>query len=160
MNSMPVEGERDDWHALFVRTDYSDDAAWAEVLAASAEPWMDDDDVDTPSVVHVVEGPAWDGVDAAYVLSQIADDTLSAVFIADKAAMVADHHAVLAVSTATRADFETDEEYRYEVENERPFRITPSQAMNLHTQLTLANMDFEEFCSAAAQDPEGVFRGF
>ena len=40
----------------------------------------------------------------------------------------------------------------------RTFRAPPSQIQSIENNLSLPNMDFEEF--AEATDEEGVFRGF
>ena len=41
---------------------------------------------------------------------------------------------------------------------ERTIRVIPSELWSVENNLSLANMDFEEF--AAAAGTEGVFRGF
>jgi len=43
-------------------------------------------------------------------------------------------------------------------ERGRAFRVIPSEIEGVENNLSLANMDFEEFANAA--DPDGVFRGF
>ena len=40
----------------------------------------------------------------------------------------------------------------------RTFRVIPSQMWGVENNLSLANMDFEEFADAV--DKDGVFRGF
>jgi hypothetical protein len=40
----------------------------------------------------------------------------------------------------------------------RTFRVVPSEAWGVENNLSLANMDFEEFADAV--DEHGVFRGF
>ncbi|WP_435828452.1 DUF6924 domain-containing protein, partial [Nocardia testacea] len=40
----------------------------------------------------------------------------------------------------------------------RTVRILPSQMWGIENNLSIANMDFQDFADAA--DPDGVFRGF
>jgi len=82
------------------------------------------------------------------------------VFVADSTTMRTAHHALLAVTTMTREDFDDDEDYEAVVEIGREFRTVPSGVHSIHVNLELANMDFEEFLSSAHEDSERVFRDF
>ena len=158
MTSFPTIIGRDEWDALVIRTDYSDDEAWQAVTAALAEPW---DDGAAESCVHIVDDPTWAGASADEVLDVVvADELLGVVFLADRATMLADHNGLLAVTTLTPEDFEDDVDYEEHTRFGREFRIIPREVSNLHANLNLANMDFSEFSSCAGDDPEGVFRGF
>ncbi|ALO05721.1 hypothetical protein AQF52_0119 [Streptomyces venezuelae] len=42
----------------------------------------------------------------------------------------------------------------------REFRTTPAGLHDIHANLSIANMDFEEYAAAAHEDPEKVFRSF
>jgi hypothetical protein len=46
----------------------------------------------------------------------------------------------------------------YLLESQQPFRVIPSKLWSVENNLSLANMDYEEF--ADALDAEGIFRGF
>ncbi|MER7540704.1 hypothetical protein ABTX77_38935 [Streptomyces sp. NPDC097704] len=41
MRAMPAITGRDEFDALIVRTDYTDDRAWRDVVAALMKPWGD-----------------------------------------------------------------------------------------------------------------------
>lgn len=153
--------ERDEFSAVIMRTDFTDEAAWREVMA-ELETSADDDPADS---YDVVDAPELDGADTDTILAAIAAreelwDQLSVVFIADSTTMHAGHHALLAVTTMTREDIDDDEAYEAMVEFGREFRTVPSGVHEIQANLELANMDFEEFSSSAREDPEGVFRSF
>jgi hypothetical protein len=42
--------------------------------------------------------------------------------------------------------------------SQQPFRVVPSKLWSVENNLSLANMDYEEFVEAV--DAEGIFRGF
>ncbi len=42
----------------------------------------------------------------------------------------------------------------------REFRTVPAGVHDVHANLSIANMDFEEYAHQALADPEGVFRSF
>ncbi|WP_399896508.1 DUF6924 domain-containing protein [Streptomyces sp. BBFR51] len=107
--------------------------------------------------------PELDGADTDAVLAAISAheellEQLSVVFVADCTTMCVGHHALLAVTTMTREDFDDDEEYEAAVEFGRAFRTLPGGVHSIHVNPELANVDFEEFSSSAREDPEGVFR--
>ena len=158
MGPLLATTDRGEFDALVIRTDYSDEQAWQEVQAALAVPWGDGED---ESTVHLVDDRAWDGASVDDVLAALpADSPLDVVFLADRTTMQADHHGLLAVTTITREDCEDDEEYEAVVEFGRDFRTVPAGVSEMHTNLWLANMDFEEFAASAHNDPEGVHRSF
>ncbi|MFF0537168.1 DUF6924 domain-containing protein [Streptomyces coelicoflavus] len=155
--------ERSEFSPVIIRTDFTDEAAWQETTAEleSSSPH----DGDPAQSYDVVEAPELDGADTDAVLVAISADEelweqLSVVFVADGTTMRAGHHALLAVTTLTREDFDDDEDYEAAVEFGREFRTLPSGVHSIHVNLELANMDFEEFSSSAHEDSEGVFRSF
>ncbi|MFE6487302.1 DUF6924 domain-containing protein [Streptomyces sp. NPDC057757] len=155
--------DHDEFSAVVIRTDFTDEAAWRKVTAEleGASHY----DCDPAETYEVVDMPELDGADAEAVLAAISahEDLwaqLSVVFIADSVTMRADHRALLAVGTSSPEEFEGDDGYEAAVEFGRPFRTVPGGVHTIHANLTLANMDFEEFSQGAREDPEGVFRSF
>ena len=155
--------ERNEFSAVIIRTDFTDEAAWREMTAElERSSHYDGDPVDS---YDVVDAPELDGADTDAILAAISAheelwDQLSVVFVADSTTMRADHHALLAVTTMTREDFDDDEDYEAMVESGREFRTVPSDVHSIHSNLYLANTDFEDFLSSAREDSEGVFRSF
>lgn len=160
MRELPTDTERDEFHALVVRTDYGDESTWEAVTAELMQPWGDDGSYE--ALVHFVDDPAWAGATVDEVLEAAsADDELSVLSVADSVTMGSAHHALLAVTTRTEQEDEAfEEEYEGTREFGREFRTIPSEVHWIHANLSLANMDFEEYAAAAHEDPEKVFRSF
>ncbi|WP_326686390.1 MULTISPECIES: DUF6924 domain-containing protein [unclassified Streptomyces] len=155
-------GDRGDFDAVVVRTDYDDEQAWQAVKAALAEPSGESHEAPTPCLV---DDPAWAGAGVEEVLAAIAADArlhdeLSVVFLADRTTMRAGHHPLLAVPAFTREDLNDDEAYEEMVEFGCEFRTVSTGVHEIHTNLALANMDFQDFAAAAQADPSGVFRSW
>lgn len=154
--------DRSEFDAVVIRTDYDDEQAWEVVKKALLDPAGPSE---VPSTPCIVEDPAWAGADTDQILAAIAahDDLsefLSVVFVADRLTMRAGHHALVAVTTLTREDCADDAEWAAVIEFGREFRTVPLGVHEIHANLELANMDFEEFSAAAHEDPEGVFRSW
>jgi len=138
--SLPVPPE---WHILVVRTDFSDDDAWRAVCdliaAAECEGYA-------PSIV-LVEDRGFDGASVAD-LAQLADPAGPAyIFVVDSRTLADSEHPVIVV--------DLDVVYG---QVGRVFRTIPAEVAGIEANLSIANMDFEEF--AEATDGDGVFRGF
>jgi hypothetical protein len=126
-----------------VRTDYSDDNAWRALRAALDIGGAED--LNWPLLV--VDGVEWAGASVDEVLDAAGGDTcLDVVFIADRAALIDPEHKLLAVATGT--------------DSPRQFRVVPSWVILLHGTLAATDVRFDVFAKAAAEDPEGAFRGF
>lgn len=130
----------DSIHALVVRTDYSDEAAWASICSEIENP------VDEyPANVSFVSDPDYDG------LSISALTTLGRrgpyrgfMFVVDRTALTDTEHPILVLDLAD--------------EPGSSFRVIPRELESIEANLSLANMDFWDFADNA--DADGVFRGF
>jgi hypothetical protein len=121
--------------SLLVRTDFSDDDAW-EALRERL------DEVE----LRYVDDPAFDGLTAAGLASLTRDrgeDELTYAFLADSVTMTDPEQSVMAVDL-------------YD-EPGRSFRVAPVEVLGVHANLSLANVDFDEFVAMA--EPDGVYRG-
>ncbi|MGW4229437.1 DUF6924 domain-containing protein [Streptomyces sp. NPDC004980] len=158
MGTLPVVTGHDEFDALVVRTDYRDDQAWQDVVAALMEPWGDRQ---YEAQVHFINDPAWVEATIDEVLTAVSsDENLSVVFIADRVCMQAELHPLLAVTTLTREDCVNDEDYEQLTEFGREFRAIPAGVHEVYANLSIGNLGFEEFAAWAQDDPEGVFRPF
>ncbi|PSM44488.1 hypothetical protein C6Y14_05550 [Streptomyces dioscori] len=141
---------------LLVRTDYRDDDAWQRVLDALDKPWVfDEDDEDngrSKEEIVRVDDPAWADATPADVLAALtapedrdsdgggdedgedaAESGWPVVFLADRASMEGPEPTLLAVSP--------DPE-----ERTAPYRIPALETPHeMHCNLAIANMDFDEF---------------
>ena len=126
--------------ALFVRSDFSDDAKWRATLAAVQQPSPEGF---TPNLV-VVDDRAWEGAGAAEVAAaHRGDRARSVAFVVDAATLADPARAVLCVRIGGR--------------KVQTLRALPTEVWSLENNLSLANMDWGDFSRAAVG---GVFRGF
>ena len=125
--------------SLVLRTDFSSDAAWNELVALLREPvdgfyayvaFVDDRDFEGATVEQLVEA----GCEA----------DRSFVIVADASSMQPGEHSLLVVDL-----FE---------EPGSTFRTIPAQLPSVENNLFVANVFFREFTDAA--DADGVFRRF
>ncbi|MFF8841373.1 DUF6924 domain-containing protein [Streptomyces sp. NPDC015127] len=156
MTVLPKIVGRDEFAALIVRTAYDDEAAWQAVVADLVQPWGIGGEYDAD--VHLVDDPAWDGATPGDVLAVArADEDLSVVFLADSVTMQCAHRGLLAL------DIHDEDEDLDPMDGGPPpreFRTVPAGVHTVHANLSIANMDFEDFAEAAFTDPDGVFRSF
>ncbi|MGW4198438.1 DUF6924 domain-containing protein [Streptomyces sp. NPDC005004] len=158
MRALPVVTRPDGFDALVVRTDYRDDQAWRNVVAALAEPGGGRQ---YEAHVHFVDDPVWAAATVDEVLAAVCgDDDLAVVFLADGTTMWAENHALLAVTTLTREECEDDEDYEQLIEFGREFRTVPAAVHDVHANLSIGNLGFEEYAAWAHDDPDGTYRSF
>lgn len=150
--------ERDEFQALIVRTDYTDEQAWQAVTVALMQSWGDRD---YDAQVCFVDHSVWAGATADEVLRAVsADEELSVVFLADQVTMGSARQPLLAATTIPREEYERFEEYEGIREFGGEFRTTPAGVHEIHANLSIANMDFEEFAAAAHEAPDQVYSSF
>ena len=122
-----------------IRTDFSDDATWRALARAAAAPNEDG----FRAYLAILDDRGFEGA-APSALAALAQGTGHAcLIVADATAIANDEHPLLCVAlTGPR----------------RSFRVIPAELWGVENNLSLANMDFEEFADAV--DDDGVFRGF
>jgi hypothetical protein len=124
--------------SLVVRTDFSDEQAWQSICAAIRRPvWG------FRANVEFFSDPAYDGATVGRLLSE-AHENLSFLFVVDAATLHQPEHPVLVIDLFA--------------EPGRTFRVVPSSMWSVENNLSIANMDFEEFAENVG--PDGIFRGF
>ncbi|WP_376778669.1 DUF6924 domain-containing protein [Phytoactinopolyspora halotolerans] len=134
-----------DLSLIFVRTDYGDDDAWQQALAAANAVYEDDVAERMGAQLQPVESPELANLTPHQLVALPREDYLTAIAVADEQAMR--DHTVLFV------DFD---EYGDQIG--RTFRSVPWEVELIVANLSLANMDFAEFADSV--DSDGVFRGF
>ncbi|WP_103513215.1 DUF6924 domain-containing protein [Streptomyces sp. SM13] len=150
----------DEWAPLVVRTDYTDDAAWGEIVAALARAV--EGEREWEAAVHLVEDRRWDGVTGDEAVAAAArDEELSVVFLADGVTMCSPVRPLLALDLGADDDEDLDPMYYQELIDSpqpREVRVVPDAVHMVHGNLQLANVGFSEFAEEAAADPDGVVR--
>ncbi len=157
---LPEIVRADEWAPLVIRTDYTDDAAWGEVVAALARAV--EGEREWEAAVHIVEDRRWDGVTGDEALAAAArDEELSVVFLADDVTMRSPLRPLLALDLGADDDEDLDPVYYQELIDSPPpreVRVAPDAVHVVHGNLQLANVDFAEFVEDATADPDGVVR--
>ncbi|MEU7655718.1 hypothetical protein AB0C42_29275 [Micromonospora taraxaci] len=138
MISLP---QPEDLTSLVLRTDFTDDAAWASVMVA-VRSWEGGDSATFASDPTYAGVSPQELVDAGNAASH--DDKLTYLFLADATTMADVEGPLLALDLAD--------------EPGRTFRVPPRWYADVSTNLTIANMDFSEFADAV--DESGTYRGF
>jgi hypothetical protein len=141
LSSIPAAGEGalKTEQTPLVRTDFSQEAAWCEVVDAVHRDWEDG----FRAMVTVIDDPAYDGWTVERLVASFAAGGHSILLVADATTMAHPERLVLC------ADL---------VESGKPFRVTLPQLWAVENNLSLANLDYEDF--AGATDADGVYRGF
>jgi hypothetical protein len=124
---------------LVLRTDFSDERTWKSLCEALQDP----EDEFSPEL-DFVSDPAFDGI-AAAELSSLASESSAHTFafIVDRTALTQSSNPILAVDLHDKRG--------------RTFRVIASAVGEVANNLSIANMDFDEF--AKAVDKDGVYRG-
>lgn len=123
-----------------LRTDFLDEAAWVGVCAAIVRPVGE-----FRAYVDFVDDGQYEGVATQQILSLIPMDYRhSLIFVVDRETLNHPDQPILVVDLSE--------------DSGRSFRVIPSEMWSVQNNLSLANMDFEEF--AESVDPDGIFRGF
>lgn len=130
---------------LFVRTDYSDDAAWRAALDAATAVYDADDFERMGALLQAVESPALADLSPQDLVRLPREDYVGELAVADARTM--QDQTVLFVDLG-----------EFEDQPGRTFRAIPQEVEPIVANLSIANMDFREY--ADNTDPDGVFRGF
>jgi hypothetical protein len=120
-----------------IRTDFSDDDAWAAVNATIRIPSEDG----ILANVTVLGDRAYDGAGAEALRRLFANHAV--IFVADATTMSHPDRPLLCVEIAAPG---------------RAFRVIPGELWAPENNLSLANLDFGDFVASAGED--GIFRGF
>lgn len=145
-----------------IRTDFSDDSAWQNVVAAVTTP-VDFADVPggyVPRVIAVDER-AFDGATGIELGESFAptDEVYGYVLLADERSMreaVTGNEVTLAYVDLSVVDAEEADEMGSYLG--RTFRCAASAVASVESNLSISNMDFREFADGVGS--EEVFRGF
>jgi hypothetical protein len=134
---------------VVVRTDFSDDAAWATVLdEVRAGAFGDEFEAEE---VLATDDPGWQGADFEEVLAALPEDhSVEVVYLVDAVTMTHPEHAVLAASTDLP---EPSDDYQPQEGVFRTLRIDPGMVTVMHANLQIANLSWEEYCEQV-EDPE------
>jgi hypothetical protein len=132
--------ETDD--ALVLRTDFSNQAIWDAICKAIREPVGI---FRFRANVEFLSDPELTGLTKNQLLASLPRNyPHTFIIVVDEIAITHPEHAVLIVDLYERSGHE--------------FRAIPSQVQGIENNLSIANMDFDEFADSV--DEDGIFRGF
>jgi hypothetical protein len=143
-----------DWCSLLVRTDFTDDAAWDQLRDEATREYGPDEFC---ANVEPVSDPQWAGAawEAVKAAAPVDDESGPCVlFIADSITFASPAHPVLVVDLDDK--FLSVAEFP-EIADRTPFRCIPSALWGVENNLSIANLDWEDF--AGNLDDGGVYRG-
>lgn len=129
-------------HALVLRTDFSDQAAWAATCAEIRKPvgrfrFL--------AYVEYLDDAEYADITKEQLLQLLPPHyNHSFIIVADRMTMAHGEHPLMIVELFW--------------EPGREFRAIPSQIQGIENNLSIANMDFEDFADNV--DEDGSFRGF
>jgi hypothetical protein len=127
-------------NAPFVRTDFSDEAAWRDLLAAVRTESEDG----FLANITVVDDPGFQDADPGALAQSVEKNgpCHAVLFVADAVTFAHAERPVLCIDPS---------------QPQNTFRVVPPQLWAVENNLSLANVDWEDF--ARAVDADGIFRG-
>ena len=130
-------------HALVLRTDFSNQATWDSICAAIRRP---NDVYNFIAYVHFLDDEGYSGITKERLLALIPNDyNQTYIIVVDQTTISHPEHPLLIVDL-------------FEENTGNEFRAIPSQIQWIENNLSIGNMDSEEFAEAVGED--GIFRGF
>lgn len=133
--------------SVLVRTYYGDDAAWTSLLVETLTEGSDLADPAAFSPFTAVDDRSFEGATAKELVELAQSHSSSYIVVADQTALSDSEHPVLVVDLSDPSAV-----------SPATFRVVSAQFQNVESNLSIANVDFDEFRSAA--DTDEVFRGF
>ena len=129
---------------VVIRTDFENQQAWETICELVRAPVHEGNET-FYAYVEFLENSDYRNFSKDELLAIVPGDYgHSFLFVADSAAVLSPEFAILAVDLVESRG--------------RSFRAIPSKIQSIENNLSLANMDFEEFAESA--DKDGIFRGF
>ena len=155
--------DQDGHYPWVLRTEFSSDASWNEIRGLLSAPQKDPlSELEFTANLKFVEDASFAGMSAEDLVRALPADYVGfVVFVVDAACMQDKEHALLVVGFAPQSVEPADYDRapgETPLEQIKAFRALPAMVQSIENNLSLANMDFEDF--AGAVDPHGVFRGF
>jgi len=164
MSSRPLAQLFAEGATPLIRTDFSDQAAWDYVVEAVTAPvdfgdeGVSEDGDSYAAYVEPVADPTFDGATAQSLTDDAHGEPLGYALIADdrtmREAVAGGELTVVYVDLSVLP--EDTEEFGWVYG--RAIRCVVGEVASIEANLSIANMDFEEFADSA--DTDGVYRGF
>jgi hypothetical protein len=146
-----------------IRACFSDDETWELIKKQVAAPQRDPlSGMEFTANVRFIEDRSFVNLPCHEVVRTLpADYPGFLVFVVDAQSSQGNEHSLLVVGFLPQGDDPKDFERKPSqtpLEDIKSFRAIPSAIQSIENNLSIANMDFEDFRNAVQQD--GIFRGF
>ncbi|MEU4560600.1 hypothetical protein AB0F72_19665 [Actinoplanes sp. NPDC023936] len=147
------------WHqnsdvSLVIRTDFAHPLEWEQIQAAIAEPQTEEG---FTALVAFVDNPAYERITPSQLVEMVPSGVDHAVaFLVDAKALTHPDRPILAVNLYDYVEGLEDQGKGPQFG--ATFRVVLSEMWSVQNNLTISNMDWEDFVENA--DGDGVFRGF
>lgn len=127
-------------NTLVLRTDFSDESAWQSFCEAIQNPADE-----LSPCLDFVSDPVYSNLGAKQLPALVSEESpRTYAFIVDRVTLTSPEHPVLAVDLNDKPG--------------RAFRVASSALAEVECNLSISNMDFDEFANSV--DEDGIFRGF
>jgi hypothetical protein len=138
VGSLTLPGTAD---VAVLRTDFSDQAAWEALCAALREPSPEG----FLANVELVDERSYEGLSKEDVMAAVVEEySHNIIIVADEAAIRSEDHPLLVIDLLAEPGAE--------------LRAVPEAIWVLENNLSISNLDFQDFTEAV--DSDGVFRAF
>lgn len=128
-------------NSLLLRTNFADDLAWNSLCDVVQKP----NEEGFRAYFDCVSDSSYDGLTIERLTNLAIDnEEHSFICVADLITLTDPEQPILVIDCYDQPG--------------RTFRVIPSEVCGVENNLSIANMDFEEFADSC--DPDGVFRGF
>jgi hypothetical protein len=140
--------------SLVIRTDFAHEDEWTQIQAAIVEPQTEDG---FEAYVEFVDDKAYDGLTASRLLEIVpADSNERFAFLVDTQTLTHPDRPILVVNLYDWV--EGIEDQGKGPQYGATFRVVPAEMWSVQNNLSLVNMDWEDFADVV--DDHGIFRGF
>ncbi|MDJ0395854.1 hypothetical protein QMK17_21280 [Rhodococcus sp. G-MC3] len=137
------------YESLLLRTDFTDENAWRTIAVTAMAPVPQGSDMDFAANITCIDNRVYDGLTVDGVLNLMGEPPPYYIFLVDAETVRNPEMPIVTVYTGP------DDPER---PRGRTFRVIPTEMWSVENNLSLANMDFEDFADSTGED--GIFRGF
>ena len=127
-------------NALVVRTEFSNDAAWEALCVEMSKPRTE---FGFRANLDFLNDQRYDGLSPG-ALVELAPESHTFFFVVDAKALSDPENPILVIDYFDRPF--------------RMLRVIPAETWSVENNLSIGNMDFDDFLASAG--PDGVFRGY
>ena len=126
--------------SLLLRTDFTNDLAWNSLCDAIRKP----NESGFLAYFDCVSDSSYDGLTVERLTNIVDNEEHSFICVADRITLTDLEQPILVIDCYDQPG--------------RTFRVIPSEVWGVENNLSIANMDFEDFADNC--DPDDIFRGF